>query len=156
MESNFAVSTPGSQIQIESASWRDFSEIRDLEKICFPVDAWPMLDMIGVLTFPNVERFKLVLDGYIVGFIAGDVKRFEKVGWIATICVHPDHRGYGFGKMLLDLCEERMNMPRVKLSVRSSNSAAINMYKEAGYNKVGQLLKYYKDGENAIVMEKSI
>lgn len=138
------------------ASWRDLSLLRDLEQLCFQVDAWPLLDMIGVLTLPQVVRFKVQEGSKMIGFVAGDVRWLERVGWIATICVHPGYRGKGVGKALLSLCEQKMAMPRVKLTVRESNQTAIDLYKRSGYLETGQWKRYYKGGENAVVMEKVI
>jgi len=141
-------------IEILPASWRDLSAVRNLEQVCFPMDAWPLLDMLGAITLPNIVRLKAVENGEMVGFVAGDIKRFTRTGWIATICVHPDHRGRGLGTEMLQLCEERMGMPRVKLSVRESNTAAIEMYRRNGYVQVGTWKRYYKGGDDAVVMEK--
>ncbi len=141
-------------IDILPSTWRDMSPVRDLEKLCFPLDAWPLLDLIGVLALPNIIRYKAVENGEMIGFVAGDVKRFSNTGWIATICVHPDQRGRGLGAALLQVCEEKMGMPRVKLSVRESNTVAIDMYSHHGYVQVGTWTRYYKGGENGIVMEK--
>lgn len=113
-----------------------------------------MLDMIGVLTLPQVVRFKVQEGSKMIGFVAGDVRWLERVGWIATICVHPGYRGKGVGKALLSLCEQKMAMPRVKLTVRESNQTAIDLYKRSGYLETGQWKRYYKGGENAVVMEK--
>jgi ribosomal-protein-alanine N-acetyltransferase len=141
-------------IEILPAVWRDLSAVRELEKLCFSLDAWPLLDLIGVLAFPNIVRYKAVENGEMIGFVAGDVKRFANTGWIATICVHPNHRGRGLGAALLQVCEEKMGMPRVKLSVRESNTVAIDMYSHNGYVQVGTWTRYYKGGENGVVMEK--
>lgn len=124
--------------------------------MCFPVDAWPILEMAGVLTLPMIEKIKAEQNGSLVGFVAGDIKRYEGTGWISTICVHPEYRGLGIATVLLELCEESMRMPKVKLSVRESNFAAIGLYNKAGYNHVGKWPKYYKGGEDAVIMEKLI
>ena len=58
-------------LQIQPANLFDLSAVRQLEKVCFPVDAWPLLDMIGALTFPNIVRYKALWDGELIGFIAG-------------------------------------------------------------------------------------
>ena len=141
-------------IDIAPASWRDLGTIRELEKICFPLDAWPWLDMVGVLTLPSIVRHKATLGDRVGGFVAGDVRRYNNIGWIATICVHPNFRGQGLGGRLMQACEEGMGMPKVKLSVRESNRDAIEMYLRYGYTQVGVWRKYYKGGENGVVMEK--
>ena len=139
---------------IKAASWRDLSSLRELEKICFPLDAWPLLDMIGVLTLPQVVRLKALENRQMVGFVAGDVRPSQGLGWIATICVHPEIRGQGLGSRLLKECEIQMGMPRVKLTVRASNEHALDLYQRSGYVQVGEWRRYYKGGEHAVVMEK--
>ncbi|MEK6221417.1 MAG: GNAT family N-acetyltransferase [Chloroflexota bacterium] len=156
MNTDVVLNLPGSSLQVLQASWRDLASLRELEQVCFPVDAWPLLDMIGVLTLPQVIRYKALEAQKFVGFVAGDIRQSQKIGWIATICVHPDYRGKGIGAALLKLCEEKMGMPKIKLSVREGNQAAIDLYKRNGYLQIGEWKKYYKGGENAVVMEKMI
>lgn len=112
--------------------------------------------MIGALTLPNIVRFKLEMDGKLVGFIAGDIRKFQRVGWIATVAVHPEYRRRGFAEILLEICEIAMEMPRVKLTVRASNVAAIMLYRRNGYIQVGRWKNYYQGGEDGVVMEKAI
>ncbi len=68
------------------ANWRDLGGLRQLEKVCFPVDSWPLLDLIGVLSLPNIVRLKAVISDQMIGFVAGD-KKSSDLGWIATIGV---------------------------------------------------------------------
>ncbi len=58
--------------KITSATLRDLNALRDLEKVCFPLDAWSIFDLVAVLTFPGVIRLKAVQDKQMVGFVAGD------------------------------------------------------------------------------------
>jgi hypothetical protein len=67
--------------------------VKSLEKICFPLDAWPLLDIIGVLSLPNIIRLKASCANEMVGFVAADVRHSEKISWIATIGVLPEYRG---------------------------------------------------------------
>ncbi|HLE51025.1 MAG TPA: GNAT family N-acetyltransferase [Anaerolineales bacterium] len=146
--------TPGSPAIIEPATWRDFNSLRHLEQVCFPNDAWPVWDLIGVLTFPNVVRLRAMSDGQLVGFIAADIRRSEGLAWIATIGVLPEYRQQGIGTALLRACEDRLVVPRIRLSVRASNGAAIRLYSRLGYQRSGVWSRYYSDGEDALVLEK--
>ncbi len=151
-----ATSLPGSLATIQPATWRDLNSLRYLERLCFPKDAWPLLDLVGVLTLPSVVRLKAELDGQMVGFIAGDIRALQHMAWIATIGVLPEYRGRGIGRMLLEACEALIHQPRVRLCVRASNEVAIQLYLSSGYQRAGLWPHYYQDGEDALVMEKAL
>lgn len=141
-------------VSIEPAGLRDLNALRYVEKVCFPKDAWPLMDMIGVLTFPGVVRLKAVSGREMVGFIAGDIRRLEGMAWIATLAVLPEHRARGIGSALLQACEQKISVKRIRLCVRVSNDVAIRLYERFGYDRVGEWSRYYQDGESALVMEK--
>jgi len=141
---------------IQPATWRDLNALRQVERVCFPKDAWPIWDLIGVLTLPNVVRLKAVVDDQMVGFIAGDIRPSQQMAWIATIGVLPAYRGRGIGTALLEVCEQQLSVDAVRLNVRVSNHPAIRLYKSFGYQQVGRWPHYYSDGEDALIMEKQL
>jgi ribosomal protein S18 acetylase RimI-like enzyme len=142
--------------KIENATWRDLNALRNIETVCFPQDAWPLWDLIGVLTLPNVLRYKATVSGVMAGFIASDLKPGEQMAWIATVCVLPEYRRRGIGTALLDVVEKKLTVPRVRLNVRVSNHTAINLYRELQYHQVGIWPQYYQDGEDAFILEKEL
>ena len=145
---------PGSGIQIMPATWHDLRELYQLERICFQVDAWPMLDILGVLTLPQVLRLKAADENALIGFIAADLRRTQQTAWIATLAVLPQYQKAGLGSALLEACESQINLPRIRLSVRQSNHPAIQLYKKHGYQQVDTWSGYYKGGDDALIFEK--
>ena len=141
-------------MEIAKASILDLNALRKLEQESFGKDAWPLLDLIAVLTFADVIRLKAVEDGQMVGFVAGDPHPRDGWGWIATIAVDPRYRRRGIGRALLHACEARLGVPRSRLTVLISNDAAITMYKKDGYVTTEIWNSYYNDGEDGMVMEK--
>ena len=140
---------------IHTANWRDFSQLNQLERACFPPeDLWPFWDLIGALTLPGLVRLKAVADGLMVGFIGGERDYSRKVGWITTLGVLPAYRRLGIALALLDQCEQSLEMPAIRLSVRASNSPAICLYEGHGYAIINCWKKYYVGGEDALVLEK--
>lgn len=146
--------TQPSDIRIQPATWRDLNALRQVEIVCFPKDAWPFWDLAAVLTLPDIVRLKAVADEKMVGFIAGDIRRRDQMGWITTLAVLPDFRQRGLATQLLNLTEEYMDMPRVRLCVRRSNDPAIQLYQRQGYTQASVWPTYYADGEDALVLEK--
>ncbi|HVN15557.1 MAG TPA: GNAT family N-acetyltransferase [Anaerolineales bacterium] len=143
-------------MEILSASLRDLGALRTLEHECFGRDAWSILDLIAVLTFADVTRLKALDTDRMVGFVAGDPRPAEGLAWIATICVHPSYQRRGIGRALLRACEEKITLPRMRLTVRLSNSGAIALYQQEGYRTVDVWKSYYSDGEDGMVMEKPL
>jgi ribosomal-protein-alanine N-acetyltransferase len=143
-------------MEIQPASIRDLGALRRLEQICFEKDAWPLLDLIAVLTWPDVIRLKAVDNGELIGFVAGDPRNSEGVSWVATIGVDPRYQRRGVGRALLRACEGRTKLPRMKLTVRMSNEPAISLYEKEGYRSVEIWRRYYNDGEDGLVMEKTL
>jgi ribosomal-protein-alanine N-acetyltransferase len=142
------------RMEIIPASLLDLNALRKLENDSFDKDAWSLFDLIAVLTFPEVVRLKAVVDGRMVGFVAGDPRPRDGWGWIATIAVDSSYRRRGIGRALLHACEARLGVPRSRLTVRISNQAAISMYEKDGYVTTDIWSGYYNDGEDGMVMEK--
>src|SRR5512138_375487 len=141
-------------MEISPASLLDLSALNKLERACFGSDTWPILDLIAVLTFPDVVRLKAVEDGHMIAFAAGDMHNGDGIGWVATIGVDPEYRRRGIGRELLRACEAQLKTSRIRLSVRASNDGAIQLYEQEGYRRVEVWQAYYNDGEAALIMEK--
>jgi ribosomal-protein-alanine N-acetyltransferase len=144
----------GGPLDILRASWRDFRPVLALERACFPHDSWPWIDVLAALTFPDTVRLMATWEGVPAGFVIGDLRRREDLGWIATIGVRPDFRRRGIGRKLLRACEEAMGTARVRLTLRESNEGAHRLYLQEGYTQIDVWNRYYRDGESGIVMEK--
>ena len=143
-------------MEIQTANIIDLGALRRLENVCFEKDAWPLLDLIAVLTWPEVIRLKAVDAGEMIGFIAGDPRSSDGVAWISTIAVDPRWQRRGVGRALLRACEAQIELPRMKLTVRISNQGAISLYEQEGYQMVDLWRSYYNDGEDGLVMGKNL
>ncbi len=135
------------------AGLRDLRQVARVERECFLDDAWPLIDIITVLILPGIIRYKAELDERVIGFAAA--KDRSSVGWITTIGVIPDYRRRGIARILLVACEERLSASQIRLCVRRSNYAAQFLYQQQDYHQVDIWPRYYRGGEDALVMEKS-
>ena len=91
-----------------------------------------------------------------IGFVAGDIRRSKEVAWIATIAVDPEYRKQGVGTALLKACEAKIPLSRVRLCLRPSNSSALLLYRNSGYEEIDFWKAYYNDKGDALVMEKRL
>ncbi len=90
----------------------------------------------------------------ICGFMGMRVKRGK--GHISTLAVHPEWQGQGWGEILLIAALEQavlLEAGYVKLEVRASNEAARRLYAKYGFTLLRRLHRYYRDGEDALLLE---
>ena len=146
-------------IEIARATWRDVRALVKLDRRCFkPIDAYAWYELLNLCAWPGVITLKAVHAGRIVGFIAGDPRRHEGHTIIVTIAVDPDYQQRGIGERLMREVEARSlrSVPRLQLMVRKSNLPALHLYRKLNYAIVETWPRYYEDGEDAYVMEKTL
>ena len=77
-------------------------------------------------------------------------------GHITNVAVAKEHRGKGYGKMVLEALIQLAadsGMSFMELEVRRSNTVAQNLYHALGFIDVGYRKRYYSDNnEDALVM----
>jgi len=80
------------------------------------------------------------------------------VGYIQTVCVHPDRRGEGLGTRLVGFAEERIlsRFPNVFMCVSSFNHDARRLYERLGYCLVGELTDYIVAGHSEYLLRKTV
>jgi ribosomal-protein-alanine N-acetyltransferase len=146
-------------LQIERATWRDVRALVKLDRRCFkPIDAYAWYEFLNLCVWPGLITLKAIQDDRIVGFIAGDPRRHEGHTIIVTIAVDPDYQRRGIGERLMQEVETRSlrSVPRIQLMVRKSNLPALHLYRKLNYTIVETWPRYYEDGEDAYVMEKTL
>jgi ribosomal-protein-alanine N-acetyltransferase len=145
----------GRETVIRPAERADLLAVFRLEKACFP-QPWPFSAFEGFLGEPG---FLVALDGggRIVGYVVGDTtpNYGRDIGHVKDLAVHPDARRAGLGRRLLDRAIAALadaGATVVKLEVRAGNEAARSLYREAGFDALRRIQRYYQDGEDALVM----
>jgi ribosomal protein S18 acetylase RimI-like enzyme len=146
-----------SPIEMTRATWRDVRALVQLDRRCFkPIDVYAWYEFLNLCVWPGVITLKAMQDDRIVGFIAGDPRRHEGHTIIVTIAVDPAYQRRGIGERLMREVEARSALPRVQLMVRKSNVPALHLYRKLNYAIVETWPRYYEDGEDAYVMEKTL
>lgn len=136
----------------------DLEAIMPLERLAF-ADPWSRRMYLSDLADNPLATYRVIRSD-------GDASLPPILGWggfwllvdeahIATIASHPEHRGCGLGEWLLvDLMERALDRrARVAtLEVRASNLVAQKLYAKLGFDVVGTRRKYYRDGEDGLIM----
>jgi ribosomal-protein-alanine N-acetyltransferase len=137
----------------------DVPRVRQIDVLSFPLP-WPEKSYIFELT-ENPSTLALVAEtgeslskSLIIGMSV--VWIIVNEAHIATIAIHPDFRGNGYGKRLLAetiRLSIQQGAQLATLEVRASNQVAQQMYRSFGFTIVGRRSRYYHDNnEDAVLM----
>jgi [ribosomal protein S18]-alanine N-acetyltransferase len=133
--------------RIRTATFDDFERIVELERLCFPREhAYSRRQLRYLLTKAHSMVLVETLNGVVRGFVIILFRRGTTVAGIETINVDPMLRKKGIGLRLLSSAEEHLRkrgICRIRLEVAITNTAAIALYKHAGYHQLMLLKKYY-------------
>jgi len=144
------------------ATVKDAPAIAALHKASF-AKGWSADDIAKMLKAKDAFA---VIDSAKTGMIICKIAADEAE--IYTICVHPDARGKGLGSALLAEALDIAGKKGAKamfLEVDTTNTAALNLYKKAGFAEVGIRKAYYhhegKEGKataptDAMVLRKQL
>ncbi|MGA9393030.1 MAG: N-acetyltransferase [Candidatus Sulfotelmatobacter sp.] len=104
------------------------------------------------------ENHSAATDTSIVGFIVAEAGSRAR-GHIITIDVIGEARRFGVGSLLLRAAEDRLIMAGcrvVELETAVDNVSALSFYKRHAYSVVRTFPRYYSNGVDALVLEKTV
>ena len=139
------------QVQIREVKPEDLPAIHELENASFK-DPFPPY-FIDQLANANPRTFLVAVeDERIVGY--GVVDNWTDHQHLVSIAVRATSRRKGIGQALLSAMMQRLHDGPLRLELRKSNKAALDLYVKNGFIRTGLTNGYYTDGEDAITMEK--
>ncbi|WP_342747788.1 N-acetyltransferase [Halomonas denitrificans] len=141
---------------LRQATPHNLDALYRLEQVAFSGDRfsrrqlWHLLNRAHALTLvaqrdDRDERHPAVLLGY--GTLL--FRRGSRRARLYSFCVHPEARGSGLGRRLLESLEARARAREAEvlgLEVRADNDVAMGLYRRMGFYPERWLSDYYEDG----------
>ena len=136
-----AIATEHSMV-IRSATETDLDRVLEVDRLSFPTP-WTHHCFKLVLKdiFLVIEQKEIT--GYIVACLCDLGLRAE----ILRIAVHPDHRGKGIAKALIETCLQKFSkedIESVELEVNTANRSAVKLYEKFGF-KIKRISTFMAD-----------
>lgn len=142
---------------VRPATAADLDAIDGIEQHSFKTP-WPRSTFEGELTREWAHVDVGLLDDRIIAFC--DYWIVVPEIQVLAIATHPDFRGRGIGRQMLDhvlQAAARAGCQMASLEVRAGNVPAIALYEHAGFKTVHVRGRYYQDdGEDALVMMRGL
>lgn len=135
---------------ILKAEENDVTSINNLGKLL--TDDFEKVNKIkDYLNDKNKGIFVYKINGIVLGFIYCNLLIYEIE--IVYICVLPNHRKKGIATKLCNYVFLKYKSDAY-LEVNINNEEAINFYKKQKFIYVGKRRNYYKNGDDAYIMER--
>ncbi len=140
-------------MRVRRMTTTDLDEVVRLESRIFP-DPWSRANFEYDLNDNNYS-IPLVLEknGQIIGYAI--VWRIYEEFHIANIAIRPEFQGMKLGDFFLrEILNLQGDCTYAILEVRESNKRAIHLYEKYGFQTIMKRIRYYRNGETALVMQK--
>lgn len=137
---------------------KDLPSVCEIEASSFGEDAFSQSYLKMLMSAYKGSFLVAQIGGAVVGYVVAAIER-GGIGHIVSIAVHPKYRRRGIGTELLKALTDTLQskeLSAVWLEVRQSNKAAIRLYGRIGFEVIGRIRGYYSDGEDAIIMSKTL
>lgn len=143
-------------IVMHNMTSRDIPQVIEIEELSFTAP-WSEEAFKNEVCRNICARYQVAyLNDKIIGY--GGMWVIVDEGHITNIAVHPEYRGIGVGKMIMEALIKVAKGEGVKsmtLEVRRTNLIALNLYKKYGFAIEGLRPRYYADNnEDAFIMWK--
>lgn len=139
-------------IVIEKMQTKDIPEVAEIEARVFSMP-WSEQGFADALKQDTIF-VTAKQEGQVVGY-CGMYCSFEE-GEITNVAVLPEAQNHGIGKKIISgllKASREKNISRIVLEVRASNTPAIRLYEEFGFQKAGIRKGFYeKPREDAAIM----
>ena len=141
-------------VNIRKMEFRDIKKVVELEEKYLLESLGEKL-LASELSEKNngVSFYVIENDDVVIGYI-GRYYFFQEAE-VLNFVVDESYQRQGYGQKLFDkMVEDMKDVKKITLEVRASNIKGINFYTKNGFKQVGVRKRYYKNGEDALLLLK--
>lgn len=131
-------------MQIRLLEFADLENLKKLYELCFDIEC--NVDIMKdeykkIKNSLNTKQLVLVFEDKIIGHIKYDIildifGRGKSYMYISDLCIHPNYRGNGYSKLLMNYCERdaiNNNCKYIFLNSSEFRKTAHKLYDSLGY-----------------------
>ncbi|WP_404298282.1 GNAT family N-acetyltransferase [Halomonas sp.] len=141
--------------RLRPATSHDLDALYRLEQVAFTGDRFSRRQLWHLLNRAHAETWVVERDAQgfstarLLGYGTLLFRHGSRRARLYSFCVHPDARGSGLGRQLLETLEGEArgrDSARLGLEVRADNRVALKLYRRMGFCLERWLPEYYEDG----------
>lgn len=141
-------------VNVRKMEFRDIKKVVELEEKYLLESLGEKLLASELSEKNNGVSFYVIENGDVVIGYIGRYYFFQEAE-VLNFVVDESYQRQGYGQKLFDkMVEDMKDVKKITLEVRASNIKGINFYTKNGFKQVGVRKKYYKNGEDALLLLK--
>jgi ribosomal protein S18 acetylase RimI-like enzyme len=145
--------------QLRPALPADLDALLELEQRCFVHDRLSRRSFRHFLTTDTASCLVAERAGRLLGYVLVLFHGRTALARLYSMAVAPEQQGQGVGRELLRAGEAAAldgGAAVMRLEVNPGNTAAVALYRSAGYGEIGIYHAYYEDDSDALRMEHAL
>jgi ribosomal protein S18 acetylase RimI-like enzyme len=147
-------------VTLRQARPQDLDALYRLEQLAFSGDRFSRRQLWHLLNRAHAGNLLAEAEnGRLLGYGTLLFRRGSRRARLYSFCVHPEARGSGLGRRLLEALERLavdQGAEALGLEVRADNRIALGLYRRMGFRLERWLADYYEDGCAGWQMGKSL
>jgi ribosomal protein S18 acetylase RimI-like enzyme len=144
---------------VRRAGPADLDAIDAIEGLAFTTDRFSRRSLARLLKAETALSLIAEREGRAEGYALLLFRRGSTVARLYSVAVTPEARGAGVASALMqaaEVCAIDSGCDRLRLEVRARNAPAIRLYERNGFALLKRLPGYYRDGAEALQMQKRL
>ncbi|MGL4933562.1 MAG: GNAT family N-acetyltransferase [Aeromonas sp.] len=143
---------------LRTATHADMHAIWQIDAHVFGTDIYPAFFFRQAMDLWPDLLLVAEYEGRLVGYVLGGVGQDHTQGWVLSLAVQPEARGFGLAERMMRQIEinlQALQITRIQLTVDPANPAQ-RLYYRLGYQLIEEVADYFGANEARLLLAKKL
>ncbi|MGH1410210.1 MAG: GNAT family N-acetyltransferase [Aeromonas sp.] len=143
---------------LRTATHNDMHAIWQIDAKVFGDDAYPAFFFHQAMDLWPELLLVAEYEGQLVGYVLGGFGQERSQGWVLSLAVLPEARGFGLAERMMRQMEanqQALQISELRLTVNPANPAK-RLYNRLDYQRVEEVENYFGAGEHRLLLVKRL
>ena len=149
---------PTNQPVLRTATHADMHGIWQIDAKVFGEDVYPAFFFRQAMDLWPQLLLVAEHEGHLVGYVLGGLGQERSQGWVLSLAVLPEARGFGLAERMMRQIEanqQALRIDELRLTVAPANPAQ-RLYYRLGYQFMAEVADYFGPGEDRLILAKKL
>ena len=144
--------------QLRTATHTDMHAIWQIDARVFGEEVYPAFFFRQAMDLWPELLLVAEYEGQLVGYVLGGYGQDRSQGWVLSLAVLPEARGFGLAERMMrqmEINQQALQISELRLTVDPANPAQ-RLYYRLGYQLLEEVAGYFGPGEDRLLLAKQL